>query len=503
MKCPNCGEEMKEGQLICEACGNEIQIVPDFEPEIEEEMENSITETLSTLVALQDEEEGTDAEKEVLEKPAVTEPKPPAPKGLAGRFERPGEDEDDRRERSRVMGFVLTAAIIFMIFLSTYLLYERHVQTSAYQIEKAQEYAERGEYREAIACLDLAYEKDDSQAEILFLKADYYYLLSDNENALHTLREIIDKGVYPYEDVEEAYDKMVTIYANEQRYEEINDLLLACGEDTIVNMFQGYLAKEPEFSYVEGDYAEVIPLKLSSNTSGTIYYTMDGSLPDERSEIYTAPLFLEGGEYTISAFFVNDYGIKSEVVSKTYHISVDVPNAPEVNLYSGEYTESMMISVTGQEGCKIFYTTDDSEPTADSVPYTGPIPMPLGTTNFKFVNVTPEGVSSDVTMRTYTLTLHGAISTDEAVNRLVSRLVETNYLLDRNGNTQLQSGTYSYQFSSVLPVGEETYFTINEYYDDGTGILNRTDKVFLVHIYTGDAARLGYDEKGDFTAVPL
>ena len=34
----------------------------------------------------------------------------------------------------------------------------------------------------------------------------------------------------------------------------------------------------------------------------------------------------------------------------------------------------MMISVNGQEGCKTFYTTDDSEPTADSVPYTGPIP---------------------------------------------------------------------------------------------------------------------------------
>lgn len=497
MKCPNCGEEMKEGHLICEACGNEIQIVPDFEPEIE----NSITETLSTLVALQDEEEDTDQESS--NEIAVLKPEPPAKKSVTERFEKPDDDEEDRRDRSRSIGFILTAAIIFMISLCSYLLYERHVQTTAYQIEKAQEYAAQGEYKEAIACLDAAYEKDDSQAQILFLKADYYYLLSDNEAALRTLKEIIDKGTYLYEDVEEAYDKMITIYANESRYEEINELLLSCSEDTIVNMFQGYLAKEPEFSYVEGDYAEVIPLKLSSNTSGTIYYTTDGSMPDETSEIYTAPLFLEGGEYTISAFFVNDYGIKSDVVSKTYHISLEVPNAPEVNLYSGEYTQSMMISVIGQEGCKIFYTTDDSEPTADSVPYTGPIPMPLGTTNFKFVNVTPEGISSDVTMRTYTLTLHDTISTDEAVSRLVNRLVETNYLLDKSGRTQLQSGTYSYQFSSVLPVGDETYFTINEYYDDGTGILNRTDKVFLVQVYTGEAARLGYDESGNFTAVPL
>ena len=36
---------MEYGYLYCAQCGMEIQIVPDFEPEIE----NSITETLSTV----------------------------------------------------------------------------------------------------------------------------------------------------------------------------------------------------------------------------------------------------------------------------------------------------------------------------------------------------------------------------------------------------------------------------------------------------------------------
>ena len=56
MKCPHCGNELKEGYLICEKCGEEIRIVPDFEPEIE----NSITETLSTLASMQ---EGEDTEE--------------------------------------------------------------------------------------------------------------------------------------------------------------------------------------------------------------------------------------------------------------------------------------------------------------------------------------------------------------------------------------------------------------------------------------------------------
>ena len=314
---------------------------------------------------------------------------------------------------------------------------------------------------------------------------------------------IIGEGSYTYEEVEEAYDKTVTIYANMGAYDKINELLRSCPDERIVTIFQGYLAMEPEFSYVEGSYAEVIPLKLSSNTSGTIYYTIDGSKPDKNSQIYTAPIFLETGEYTVSAFFVNDYGIESEVVTKNYTINLAVPNAPEVELYSGEYSHAMMIAVEETEGCKIYYTTDESEPTADSVPYTGPIPMPLGTTLFKFVNISEEGISSDVTLRTYTLRLRGAVNTNQAVINLVTRLVETEYLEDVEGHNKRQTGTLSYQFSSVLLVGGEDYYTVYEYYDDGTGILSRTDKVFLVQVYTGEAAQLSYDTKGNFVANPI
>ncbi len=484
MKCPNCGNELKDGYLICELCGEEIQMVPDFEPEIE----NTITEKLSTLVAMQ---EGEDVDTA-------------ADEDADGAYIEEEAKNDELAEGTHRPWVVMGLVAIFAVTLFSYVLYAYHVQTVEYQIDKAKEYAAEESYAEAIACLEAAYASHSDVAELLFLEADYYYLLQDNESALTQLMKIIEDGGFSREDVEEAYDKVITIYANQGQYAQINELLRSCTDEQIVNMFQGYLAMEPEFSYVEGTYAEVIPLKLSSNTSGTIYYTMDGSTPDTNSLIYTAPLFLETGEYTISAFFVNDYGIESEIVSKQYIINLAAPNAPEVELYSGEYTEPTMISVESTPGCQIYYTTDESEPTADSVPYTGPIPMPLGKTLFKFVNISEEGVSSEVTMRTYTLTLKGAISTQQAVSNLVDQLVESGYLEDAAGHNKRLSGTLSYQFSSVLRIGgEEDYFTIYEYYDDGTGILSRTDKVFLVQIYTGQAARLGYDEEGNFMAVSL
>lgn len=481
MKCPHCGNELMEGHLICEKCGEEIQMVPDFEPEIE----NSITETLTTLAALQ---EGEDTQ-EISQAEEKAE-------------EEDVQETDDPVEDGRKIWLIVCLVVIFVVSLVTYGTYSYHITTVEYQITRAKEYAANESYDEAIACLETAYESYPNEAKLLFLEADYYYLQQDNDSAVNVLYRIIEKGNFSYEDLEEAYNKIITIYANQGMYGQINELLRSCPETGIVTMYQSYLAMEPEFSYVEGSYAEVIPLKLSSNTAGTIYYTTDGSKPTKNSEIYTAPLFLETGEYTISAFFVNDYGIESEIVSKTYIINLSVPNAPEVELYSGEYTEPTMIAVEGVEGCKLYYTTDESEPTQDSVPYTGPIPMPLGKTLFKFVNISDEGIPSEVTTRTYTLTLRDAIPTTQAVNNLVERLVETGYLEDAEGHNKRQSGTLSYQFSSVLRIGyEDDYYTIYEYYDDGTGMLSRTDKVFLVQIHTGAAAQLGYDEKGEFVAV--
>ena len=76
MKCPNCGEELKEGYLYCEQCGEEICIVPDFEPEIE----NSIIETLSAVA----EHVGPDevSEDELLQEEFLADNMPPFKKSV-------------------------------------------------------------------------------------------------------------------------------------------------------------------------------------------------------------------------------------------------------------------------------------------------------------------------------------------------------------------------------------------------------------------------------------
>ena len=46
MQCEKCGTELQPGKLYCENCGHGIQIVPDYNPELEER----IAKTLEKIV---------------------------------------------------------------------------------------------------------------------------------------------------------------------------------------------------------------------------------------------------------------------------------------------------------------------------------------------------------------------------------------------------------------------------------------------------------------------
>ena len=203
MKCPCCGNELKEGHLICEQCGEEIQIVPDFEPEIE----NSITETLSTLAALQ---EGEDPQEEPQEDWEDEET-------LIQETDEPAED-------GKKIWVIVSLVIIFVIALVSYGAYAYHIQTVDYRIDKAREYAANGSYTEAIACLEGIYEDYPDMSQIIFMEADYYYLQQDNDSAVRVLYRIIERGNFPNDDLENDYNKIITIYANQGLYGQINEL---------------------------------------------------------------------------------------------------------------------------------------------------------------------------------------------------------------------------------------------------------------------------------------
>ncbi|MGN1147151.1 MAG: chitobiase/beta-hexosaminidase C-terminal domain-containing protein, partial [Lachnospiraceae bacterium] len=296
-------------------------------------------------------------------------------------------------------------------------------------------------------------------------------------------------------EMESAYKKLIAFYKSREDYASINTLLVNTDSEAIRTMFQHYMAAPPEFSYKEGTYAEVVPLKLTASTQGTIYYTMDGTIPDLNSEVYTSPIFLETGSYTISAMFVNEYGIESEVVAKSYVIDVLKPTAPEVETYSGEYTTPSMIRVLVPTGCTVYYTTDGQVPTDQSAIYVSEIPMPLGKSTFKFVTYSKEGVAGAVTTRHFDLKLATDFTADMAVSRLVEVMVENGRITDVSGTIAGDlNGRYLYNFQYALAIPNEgDFYVISEVYEDSAGVQNKTGTTYAVNAYTQEYYKLSRD----------
>ena len=494
MVCPKCGCEWKDGHLYCDSCGMELQIVPDFEPEIE----NSITETLSTVA---EEIEGSDSAKPQAEE-----------SNLQGRnlAENGAEKEraEDRLFRDGTGGglfpimLITFCAVVIIVISAGVMLYHRYSPT--YQIQQARKLAEAGNYEQAAAFLDEARKLEPENADTALLEVGYLIRLGDQDRALTILLEVVDRAHLEYVDKERVFENIIEIYNEREEYEKINKLLVSSGDLDIQNHFQQYMAMAPEFGYESGTYEEVLLLRMSANTSGTIYYTTDGSMPDERSNIYTAPLILEAGDFQIFAIFVNDYGIKSELTRGRFVINLTVPDPPQILLPSGDYHLPTMIEVEVPEGCTVYYTTDGQTPTKDSLQYTVPISMPLGRTNYKFIAVSEEGVSSEMISRSYMFALETEITIDKAIHNVVQALFDRRVLLDLYGHSTEIQGKYVFAYNTIVEIPNlGYYYVLDEYIEDEIGNRTKTDRLYAVEVYTGAPNRLIYDENGEMGLISL
>ncbi|MCM1135666.1 MAG: chitobiase/beta-hexosaminidase C-terminal domain-containing protein [Clostridium sp.] len=492
MKCPKCGCEIAEGHLYCESCGMEIRMVPDFEPEIE----NSITETLSTVA---EEIESGDSSEKSGKTYLKRNKKKEKGEGKNGGQKNAGKKNDRQWFVVCLSAFIV---VIVIIVLAAAYAYRRY--SVPYQVGQARAYAEAGDYAVAIEYLERARSLRSDMAELVFLESDYCYRAGDKSRAAEILLTLTGKEYLEHEDRERLYQSIIEIYDEEGRYEDISNLLLDCGDDGIVNQFQQYLAMPPEFGYEAGSYDEVITLKLSSNAAGTIYYTTDGSEPDERSLVYTAPLILESGDYQIAAVFINEYGIRSETARNWYVINLTAPKEPEIPLISGTYNAPVKIEVIVPENSTVYYTTNGTGPDAYSAKYDGPIPMPLGKTNFKFVAISEEGVSSEVVSRSYDLSLETEVTLTRAVNIIEDALYRRGVLSDLQGHSYGIEGKYVFKYDSIVEIPNLGYYYIlNEYVEDHSGNQTKTEHLYAVEVYTGAPNRLIYDENGQMGLISL
>ena len=80
--------------------------------------------------------------------------------------------------------------------------------------------------------------------------------------------------------------------------------------------------------------------------------------------------------------------------------TVEPAAAPVFSLEPGTYGEGQLLEISADEGAAIYYSTDGSEPTAESLKYEDPIPLSEGAV-FKAVAIAPGAEPSEVTQAAY------------------------------------------------------------------------------------------------------
>lgn len=161
---------------------------------------------------------------------------------------------------------------------------------------------------------------------------------------------------------------------------------------------------KPKFSIPGGEYSYYLSVKITSEAEGKIYYTLDGSAPDENSYEYTTPIELQEGTTVIRAFVIDENGNSSDIASEVYAVEFGAPDEPTIIPESGNYTGENYIRILVPDRCAAFYTLDGTQPTDSSEIYTGEFLMPEGTTNVQAILIDENGNSSEVSSVFYTCT---------------------------------------------------------------------------------------------------
>ncbi len=462
MKCKKCGFEIQQDLMYCSSCGQEVQLVPDYVDSIEIHIE--IEESLEN------------EEEEPIIKSEETKSVFPIRKWIL---------------------VAISALLCCVILISVWMFSNMHNHSYEYQIDKANSLRQQGKYEQAIDHLMKAIQVDSVDPKAKLLLAKTYMDLQCEEEAIEVLVDIIETG----SSLQEVYDNLIFIYVQQEAYQEISILLDEADDVTIKQSYQQYAADPPDYSVAGGEYAEIVPLKLLGNTSGSIYYTLDGSNPTSDAQLYETPIFLEEGVYEVKSIYMNAYGVSSEVASQSYYIELAKPYMPEVNVYSGEYTLPEYISVNVFEGTSVYYTIDGQSPTQNSPAYTKLIPMLLGKHTYQFVACNEKGVLSDVVTRTFELEFESVYSAEEVVV-LVNELIATKVATGQGDYGNL-SGTVSASCNSSVLAGGIHYYLVLEYYNDGQGTIHKTGVEYLVDVNTGEISRGTLNSENEYQSIPL
>ncbi|HJB17765.1 MAG TPA: chitobiase/beta-hexosaminidase C-terminal domain-containing protein [Candidatus Bariatricus faecipullorum] len=437
MKCTYCGADIPEEQLVCPRCGREVQIVPDYNP-LDEVLTAHVKGALDKTMSLEENRKNGSADsnrrRDYTGRQNYTGRQD---RGMTGRSrsatgrtqgrttghtrtsrmddrtrslsstrslsreeqaarKRKAEKKRERAKKKRLRLLLILGILLILTVAGGILIYQNSYSG---QLRQGYQALEAGNYDDALARFQRAVSRDEERPEA-YTGMSQVYIEQDN---LDQAEQVFLDALEGQDSNTELYRAAITFYLDTSQEQKVSELLENCSSDRVLRELAQYVSEPPEFSLDEDEvYEDVQALELTG--SGTaIYYTTDGSEPDTSSTKYTEPITLNEETTVVKAISVNEEGIPSVTVEKTFQIEFPAIAAPNVTPSTGQYSTSQTIEVEQLEDYEIRYTTDGTMPDSGSELYTGPIDMPEGSTVFTFVYIDKSGRVSQSTTRSYEL----------------------------------------------------------------------------------------------------
>ncbi len=499
MICPKCGNEITEGHLYCEVCGEEIQIVPDFDIQVEE----SINVTLSSVagdvkVAPVVDAEGITKEiptelvreatrETVQEIPIDNPPAKPQKKSVP---KKPNASKKKAIKIPQISRYYIVggaAAVLVIIGVILFVTLSGSGEKDPYI--GAQELYAQQQYDLAAEELRKIETETPLTDEETLLLADCYSAGKKYDECIAVLT-----GHFGNEPGNaEALNRLMEAYIAVDDKASIAALLDQTNDEVFRTKYADYIAPEPLFSLDSGTYTDDDQLSIVSEEEGEIRYTLDGSEPTESSELYQQPFIFDVGEHTVTAVFFNAKGMPSESVQKKYVIEKKMLDDPVLLTQGGQYSDPELISLEKPVGAVIYYTDDGSDPTEEANVYNQPIPMPIREKTYRFIMIDAHGVTSQIVEATYNLQMVTLVDVTMAENAV-------QLLLKMGGKGVKQS---EYKCSSAIRINDRNYYLVEEY-SLQTAEKVKTGRVYAVDVLTGELYKADMSSaEGDYKLTPF
>ena len=390
MKCAYCDTPIEEGRIFCLKCGEEIVWVPEYDA-------IGTYRSQSERLVMEAARKAVEDDQKKQEELAVAE----------------AESLANKNKKRRKWPWII-AIIVFLLlgvggyFGARYYIDQENYNSFEYQQNAAREAYSIGEYDIAKKHIERALELDGTSVSAVFAKADILLGQKHQGDAIQVLLDFIarDSGNI------EAYGKVIKIYEDTERPEEIKALLDNCQNETILKHYAEYITGKPVVNLPSGEYNELAEVEIYPlrGVAEDIYYTLDGSDPDANSTLYEKEISLGEGATVLKVIAINDKNITSEIVEMTYFIELLPPEPPVISPASGDFalTTENKIYINVPEGCVAYYAFNE-RPTTLSTMYTQEVNMLEGQNTFYAILVDENGKQSEPGVAIYNLTGDGDV----------------------------------------------------------------------------------------------